>query len=54
MRNNEKAELKTLVRELNKRGYSKKKAVKTLVEEGYCYSTARNYWDVFAKCEESK
>ena len=50
MKNIEKAELKRDVRELSKKGYSKKEGVKILVEYGYCYPTARCYWDVFAKC----
>ncbi len=51
MKNSEKSELKMDVRELSKKGYSKKEGVKTLVELGYNYSTARNYWDVFANRE---
>ena len=52
MKNSEKSELKRDVRELSKKGYSKKEGVKTLVEWGYNYSTARNYWDIFAFCED--
>jgi hypothetical protein len=48
MKNSEKTELKYEVIELSKKGYSKKEGIKTLVEWGYCYSTARCYWDVFA------
>lgn len=54
MKNSEKAELKADVRELSKKGYSKKEGVKTLVEWGYTYSTARTYWDVFAKSENQE
>lgn len=48
MKNSEKSELKRDVRELSGRGCSKKDGVKALVSYGYCYSTARMYWDVFA------
>ena len=48
MKNTEKAKLRTDVRELSKKGYSKKEGVKTLIEYGYCRSTASNYWDTFA------
>lgn len=48
MKNSEKSELRADVRELSRKDYSKKEGVKTLVEWGYCYSTARSYWDVFA------
>ncbi len=49
MKNSEKAELRADVRELDKKGYSKKEGVKALVEFGYVKSTASRYWDVFAK-----
>ena len=49
MRNIEKAELRRDVRELDNKGYSKKEAIKILVEYGYCKSTANSYWKSFAK-----
>ena len=36
------------IRELVEKGYSKKEAVKTLVDYGYVKSTASRYWDVFS------
>lgn len=52
MKNSEKAELRADVKELSKKGYSKKEAIKTLIEYGYCNSTARMYWKVFSGEEE--
>ncbi len=48
MRNSEKAELRSDVRELSSKGYSRKEGVKTLVELGYSRGTAYGYWHVFA------
>lgn len=48
MKNIEKLELKRDIRELVEKGYSQKEAIKTLKEWGYCDSTARMYWKVFA------
>ena len=49
MKNSEKTELKMDIRDLSKKGYSKKEGVKILVEYGYVKSTASNYWDIFAE-----
>ena len=48
MKNSEKTELKRDIRDLAKKGYSQKEAIKILVEYGYCESTARLYWKVFS------
>ena len=48
MKNSEKAELRKDVRELSAKGYSQKEAIKTLVEYGYCESTAKRYWKCFS------
>ena len=54
MKNSEKAELRRDVRELSGLGYSKKDGIKTLVSYGYCYSTARSYWNIFASSEKAE
>jgi len=48
MKNSEKAELRSDVRELCNQGYSKKDAIKILKDWGYCESTARMYWKCFS------
>lgn len=48
MKNSEKSELRKDVRELSAKGYSKKEAIETLVEYGYCKSTAERYWKIFS------
>jgi len=53
MKNSEKAELKADVRELDKKGYSRKEGIKILIEYGYCRSTATSYWDTFVKRTDS-
>ena len=54
MKNKEKAELRKDVKELSKKGYSRKEGIKTLVEWGYNESTARTYWKVFANKEQEE
>lgn len=47
MRNIEKSELRKDIKDLVKKGYAEKEAIKTLIEYGYCSSTARAYWKCF-------
>lgn len=48
MNNRQKAELRSDVRHLSGKGFSKKEGLKILVEYGYVRSTASTYWNVFA------
>ena len=54
MKNSEKAELRADVRELSKKGYSKKEGINTLVDYGYTKSTASRYWEVFAEQKDGE
>lgn len=54
MKNNEKANLRFDVKELSKKGYSKKEGVKILMEYGYVKSTALRYWNVFAFAQQKE
>ena len=49
MKNSEKSELRADVRDLAKKGYSKKEGVEALVDYGYVKSTASRYWDALVK-----
>ncbi len=54
MKNIEKSELRADVRELCKKGYSRKEGIKILIDYGYCRSTASSYWDTFAKPKQTQ